>query len=133
MDNNYVLNRSDARLHRLPAALESSWDRETSSDPDAWDDSNQAWGQCAVTALVVQWYLGGQLCRAEVGAGSHYWNWLKSGPVDLTRRQFTAYEPGPEETAARDYVLSFPETRRRYELLLSRVETALSDTSWVLL
>lgn len=46
-------------------------------------------GQCAVTALVVQDLLGGELLRAEVGGCSHYWNLIPGmGEVDLTRAQF---------------------------------------------
>lgn len=122
------LAQADTRMSRLMVALEASWDRETSADPDGWDASNPAWGQCAVTALVIQRYLGGELLRAEVGAASHYWNWLKAGQeVDLTRRQFATYTPRRTETRTRDYVLGSPDTRRRYELLISRVKLLSGD------
>lgn len=54
-----------------------------------WPD-RKPHGQCAVTALVVQDLLGGEILRAEIeGLGSHYWNlvpWM--GEIDLTRAQF---------------------------------------------
>jgi hypothetical protein len=115
---------ADPYLFEVLSAVEASWGRDTSVDPDAWGRSNPAWGQCAATALVLQRYLGGELMRAEVGATSHYWNRLEAGrEVDLTRRQFDSYAPKRIETRTRDYVLSYPDTQRRYELLLSRVKS----------
>jgi hypothetical protein len=116
-----------ARTDRLAAALVSrlaqAWSRETSSDPKQWSASNPAWGQCAVTALIVQELLGGQLLRSTVGTISHYWNQLPSGDeLDLTRQQFgDETEMGPVEFRTREYVLSFPETVRRYDELKQRV------------
>ena len=50
-------------------------------------------GQCAVTALVVQDFLGGELIRAFVCGESHYWNRLPDGSeLDLTADQFALYD-----------------------------------------
>ena len=38
----------------LEALLGKCWKRETSAGPEGWTGENPAWGQCAVTALVVQ-------------------------------------------------------------------------------
>jgi hypothetical protein len=88
----------DERLEHL---IRSCWS-EQSCDPvdrDEWSAENPARGQCAVTALVVQDFLGGELLLAEVlnadgsRQGLHYWNRLPGGvEVDLTREQFTATE-----------------------------------------
>lgn len=76
-----------------------------------------------MTALVVQDHFGGDLIRAVVCGESHYWNRLPLvGDVDLTSRQFERYVlEGPPELRPREYILSFEDTRRRYELLRNRV------------
>jgi len=108
---------------RLAARLLRVWSKDTSSDPENWSPSNPAWGQCAVTALVVQDLLGGELLRCTVGHISHYWNRLPSGEeVDLTCDQFgDAIEMRNVELRTRHYVLQFPDTFRRYEDLRRRL------------
>ena len=88
-------------LADIERAIRSSWSEET-CDPvalDEWSTENPSRGQCAVTSLVVQDFLGGELLLAEVlnadgsRQGLHYWNRLASGvEVDLTREQFSATE-----------------------------------------
>lgn len=110
-------------LHEFARAVASAWCRETSVDPEGWSPANPAWGQCAVTALVVQDLAGGTLVRSDVEGLSHYWNRLADGTeIDLTRSQFpnnVVIGHGDERT--RDYVLSFPATVRRYNTLLQRL------------
>jgi hypothetical protein len=77
--------------------------------------------------LVVQDALGGSLLRTRVDGRSHYFNRLADGSVvDLTIEQFG---PGsvaePSEARERAYVLSFPDTEHRYQLLRDRVLSAL--------
>lgn len=107
----------------LIARLSPAWTSETSSDAAHWSEGNRAWGQCAVTALIVQDMFGGELLRSKVENISHYWNRLPSGEeIDLTRQQFgeTVVLQGIE-TRTREYVLGFPDTRRRYKTLLRRL------------
>jgi hypothetical protein len=123
--------RGCSRLDRLIPALTRCWSRETSADPDRWSVANPAWGQCAVTALIIQDFLGGDLVRCEVAHNSHYWNVLPSGEeIDLTGQQFRDnFIPSTGESRSRRHVLGFPETRRRYEALLAAVlaDLALVD------
>lgn len=117
---------------RLEKALEQSWGRETSSNPSKWSSDNPAYGQCAVTALVVQDVFLGRLLRVVAISPdekvSHYYNELPApkGVVDLTRRQFpkgtTFTAP---EYRERDYVLSNPETAARYDILIRKVAANL--------
>jgi hypothetical protein len=104
------------RLDELACKLERSWARETSADPVHWTAENSAYGQCAVTALVVQDHFGGELLRARVNGISHYWNRLPAGlEVDFTRKQFGSNPSVPiGEVKSREFVLSFPETVNRY-------------------
>ena len=108
----------------LASTLRTRWSAATSVDEKAWSADNPAWGQCAVTSLVVQDRFGGCLLRARFNGTTHYWNRLPSGEeVDLTREQFGAVADFPEgEERDRDYVLSFPDTARRYRLLVESVQ-----------
>jgi hypothetical protein len=116
---------------RLEAILAQSWCRETSYTPERWTPANPAYGQCAVTALIVRDYLGGDIVRgtAKPPAGrsvSHYYNRIRGRDVDLTARQFPAgtaisaskvVEPGA--------LLAHLPVRERYELLRARVARRL--------
>lgn len=110
----------------LFAAIRRSWAADTSVDSE-WSVKCPALGQCAVTALVVQDYLGGQLVRAEVEGVSHYWNKFNDGEIDLTREQFMHFSPKVISTRSRSYVLSSPDTLRRYEILKERVGASLGQ------
>jgi hypothetical protein len=119
--------------HKVSAALSQSWSLETSYDPAGWSEHNSAWGQCAVSALIVQDLLGGELLVGKVNGIEHYWNELPDGrQVDLTKHQFgrIASLEGPSQVS-REFVLSFPETRTRYERLRRRVLARLGDQSLV--
>ncbi len=136
----------------LEQALQASWCKETSSNP-LWNLRNPAKGQCAVTALVVQDYHGGEIVwteailptwkkvKLEYTSGtvppdkivSHYFNFVHTMEKDYTRQQFprkTQMTLGIPRlqgfSSTRDYVLSNPDTVRRYELLKGLVEERLS-------
>ncbi len=123
----------------LKEAFKNSWMRETAVDPLAWSPENPAWGQCVVTALIVQDCFGGKLLRAffdvtvngQTQNVSHYWNQLPDGrEIDFTGEQFlkegivhSTIPPGKEKT--REYVLSYPDTVTRYKLLEKKVREYL--------
>jgi hypothetical protein len=112
----------------LMRAIRDSWTSGTSYDPELWSDENPAWGQCAITALVVQDHLGGDILRAGNGEITHFWNSIDGHEIDLTSEQFSVlplWTTGPE-LVTRDYVLAWPSTRSRYEELRSRVARALT-------
>lgn len=121
--------------------LRRCWSADTSSDPDHWQQANPAWGQCAVTACLVQDILGGDILwtMAICPDGreySHYFNAFSDGTIyDLTREQFplgTEFSPcdgcpktcgnGKSYATTRDYVLSFPATDHRYQLMRRRLK-----------
>jgi len=108
----------------LRLRLEEAWSAETAVDTNCWQRQNPAEGQCAVTALIVQDIFGGELLRSTVRGISHYWNQLHGGEhVDLTLEQFGSSPELDSEPVLRprSYVLSFPETRERYERLRQKV------------
>jgi hypothetical protein len=113
-------------IDQLTRAIRLAWTPQTSV-ADYWDTANPARGQCAPTALVVQDSLGGELLRGELEGTSHYWNLLPDGTeVDLTREQFKRFEPGSIQPRTREYVLSYPDTDRRYRILSQRVKKHLA-------
>jgi hypothetical protein len=116
------------KLAALRERLERAWSRSTSAEPTVWTASNPAWGQCAITALVVQDHFGGELLRGQMREGSHYWNRLADGTdVDLTLQQFSE---SPEflnvETRSRDEVLAHPDTASRYNILKRRCSDSMA-------
>jgi hypothetical protein len=115
-------------IEQLQAALEQSWGKETTYFPERWSSESPATGQGAVTALVVQDYLGGKLLRTTVGPQSYYLNELPDGTqVNLTASQFavgTTFSTPEERT--REYVLGTPATVTRYQLLKERVAALLA-------
>lgn len=122
-----VARSADPNGNDLEIALRDSWSAATSAEPESWNPANPAKGQCAVSALIIQDHLGGQLVRAETAKGSHYWNRLPDGTeIDITRDQFTKGELiSPGEERGRAYVLSFPATRVRYRHLRRAVAQKL--------
>jgi hypothetical protein len=125
-------------IDQLKSAIEASWAADTSFCSEEWTPHNRARGQCVVTSLVVQHYLGGELQKVDTvfhgKPESHYYNVLPDGSeIDLTRGQYP-----PDQTLTpsmvnlhgfkdpRDKMLHEPKTRANYELLLARVRKCLS-------
>jgi hypothetical protein len=121
----------------LEKALQSSWGSKTSSEPFKWTKENKTLGQCAVTSLIIQDYLGGEIvwANAKLPDGreiSHYFNNIDGVEKDFTRKQFpqgTTISSGipriNQSTSTREYILSFPVTKLRYNILKERVDKYL--------
>lgn len=112
-------------IEELNNILDKSWNKDTChcSLKNYWNDQNKSLGQCAVTALIVNDFLGGKIMGCMCETGSHYYNLINNQVVDLTKSQFTEipnYELGEERT--REYLLSNEDTRYRYKLLLESVK-----------
>lgn len=119
---------------RLSTALKSSWSERTAHPTDAekWSKEHPSVGQCAVTSLVVEDYLNGEIHRNP--NMNHYWNRLPSGAfVDFTHEQFgldSAIES--KGTAERGKLLrgaraKEARTRDRYRTLRHRVKAHLKQ------
>ena len=108
---------------RLQTALRAAWTPETSYDPAGWSASNPAWGQCAVTALIIQDHCGGNIISGFVNGVPHFWNRLPTDEdLDLTLIQFgDAARHSRAQLCEREYILSYPDTVRRYQQLQERV------------
>src|SRR5689334_17253253 len=105
----------------IESAIESSWSIDTTYCVDGYAARDPASGNCAVTALLLQELLGGELMQGwatEPGqpGTAHYWNRIDGFDVDLTWRQFA---PGTilTNTALADYHILVENEwmRERYE------------------
>jgi hypothetical protein len=130
-------NRQEV-IDKLKEILRKAWSKETSADPENWSNENPAYGQCAVTALIVNDIFGGKIVWAEVDVNgkkvSHYFNVVEGEEIDLTREQFpkgTIVPKGVDKTkgfpSTRDYILSYESTRKRYEILKKRFMDVLEE------
>jgi len=133
-DTNSVHLKGEAvDIITLKQLLLKAWCKETATKGD-WTPDNPSLNQCAITALVVQDYFGGDLLRCLMTNGdSHYWNRLPDGTeVDLTEDQFALIEGKPLKNdyviRERKYVLSFPDTMERYHLLKHLLALAIIQT-----
>lgn len=126
-------------IQQLMLALQTNWSEETSFTPAEWTKENPARGQCLVSTLVIQDYLGGDIRRYSVKANNfketHYCNILPSEAVfDSTAAQYS--EPVQltitpislkGHTTARERYIADPDTRTKYELLKESVSSTLSQ------
>ena len=125
---------------KLTSVIRSAWNSETTSIPDEWDaETNPARGQCVPTALVVQDYAGGDIIRVATDINgareTHYRNILPDGtPMDVSGDQYPdsqVFTDAPvvgtvEFSTLREYMLSYPATRHRYELLAAAVNELMA-------
>lgn len=116
-------------LAQLRIALTASWTARTASPLVAWTPHNPSSGQCAVSALVLQDYCGGKICRCVVTDTPHYFNRIDDQVVDSTAAQFGMVEIDYDASTvrSRQRILRHADTRRRYELLKGRVERFLVE------
>ena len=119
------------KIDDLYKILCQAWSKETAFGDWRYDCPEM--NQCAITALVVQDFMGGKIMRCEMTDGdSHYWNRLLNyKEVDITEKQFQYIEGKPlrdtAEYRTRQYILSFPKTMKRYGLLLQRIADVRID------
>jgi len=96
-----------------------------------WKPTVPALNQCAVAALVVQDMCGGTILRAPMSDGDgHYYNAINGEHVDPTESQLEHIDAtvdfGKASPRTRQYILSYPDTMRRYSILLGRLSALLT-------
>ena len=124
-------------------ALQFSWAADTAFDTSEWSEENKARGQCVVSSLVIQDYLGGELVRYTIEEGdlheTHYANVLDGGVIlDTTASQYiqpVTMRIKPVElknfASIREKRLADDSTRKRYEILKARVDQLLANNTSV--
>src|SRR3989338_958114 len=126
-------------------AIQKSWWMDTSADMENWSEDNPAWGQCAVTALTVQDFLGGEILRLDLTKHpdpkvavmrSHYFNRINGEMLDVSSDQFGdinrfyAFRSSNGIIVRnRHYFLKNQDTRSRYAHLRYNVAKLLGKNS----
>lgn len=119
-------------LGDLYAILRKAWCRETAypACQAEWVESDPSYGQCAITAMLVQDMFGGTIHRIRVrGGGTHYFNKIDGHYIDLTVEQFDLYNIPvsyePNEEMPREHCEKNADTAKRYHLLIERISAVL--------
>lgn len=127
-------------IQELESTIRQAWAKRTDDySQELLKADEPSAGQCAVTALVVQDYFGGEIVNTiatsphnPVVSCSHYFNIIDECEIDLTKQQFidgvkfSKAEPKTKGfSSTRDYMLSYPATAERYLVLKSRVVVPL--------
>lgn len=106
--------------------LRQAWCRETAhpSYQADWSEDNPAYGQCAVTALVMQEIIGGKIYECTICKKKHFYNVAPDGQkYDFTQEQFNGLivTPSRMRERTRESLLKVENVKNRYELLKSRI------------
>lgn len=79
-----------------------------------------------ITDLVINDYFGGSICKIHVDDVSHYFNIIDDNVFDLTSIQFNKeVDYSNYEVISKEKILSNEDTKRRYNLLKSRLQSKL--------
>lgn len=116
-------------LVELLGRLRQAWTADTSSIPIQWKPDNPAWGQCAVTAILVNCFVGGLIIRGLMNHGrTHYWNISKTGEsFDLTREQFSELHIVDATVVDADSLLADDDFSYRYTKMLQNLAKVTID------
>ena len=92
-----------------------------------WTEDNPSYGQCCVTALVIQDLYGGDIYSCKVGNNRHFVNIINERIVDETADQFGGkskikYIDGSFKLRTKESLLKNKDVKERYELLKARLE-----------
>ena len=94
---------------------------------ELWSPENPSYGMCAITALIVNDYFGGEIAKIYVDNDSHYFNLIDNQIIDLTSEQFgheidyTGYKVVKRQDILTD------DTRKRYNVLKNELEKQLTS------
>lgn len=122
-------------LSQLTYFLNQCWSKETCYPllQSKWNEKERSIGQCAVTALILNEYFGGKICKCKVGEISFYFNKINDEIIDLTGEQFgdinIQYEPFKEKT--REQLLENEDTKKRYQLLKLKLDQKLESSETI--
>lgn len=110
-------------LEDLNKALQNSFTKDLcyKKVQDNWTEENKTLGMCAITSLVVNDYMKGEIVKIKVDEISHYFNIINNEIVDLTSSQFNKeIEHKNYQIVDRKTILT-EDTIKRYQKLKKRV------------
>jgi len=114
-------NISSPSVEKLRNALLISWGIESST---LWKQHNPAAGQCGVTTLVVNDFLGGEIVKTRFGDVWHFYNIIEGALMDFTESQFVAPLEYTNTASNRDEAFS-DTNASQYAYLKSTVQNCL--------
>ncbi len=91
----------------------------------SWNNDNKYFRMSLITALIVNDYFGGDICKIYVAGISHYYNLIDSEIIDLTSKQFNLdIDYKNYEIINREKILT-DDTKYRYNILKKRLVNKL--------
>ena len=119
------------KLDKLEKILINIYSKETCY-PDCkeqWNIDNKTLGHCAIVALLINDYFGGNICKIKINGISHYFNIINDKIIDFTSDQFKVdkIDYSNYVIKPRDEVLNTEDTNERYQLLKLKVKLNLID------
>jgi hypothetical protein len=108
-------------IEELKEILLKVYDKSTvhSKWKSKWIKENPTYGQCVPTALLVQYYFGGDIYKHDTEL--HYYNVIEGKIIDLTKDQFP-YRLDYSKGKKKQPILSQSKTKERFAILKSKVE-----------
>ena len=108
-------------LNELYAVLRKCWRADTAypNCQKDWKSNDPSYGQCAITAALVNDMFGGTIHRIDTkGGGTHYFNKIDGQWVDLAFEQFVlyhqTYKETPNKEIPRNRTCQSGDSRNRY-------------------
>ena len=89
-----------------------------------WNENNKFLGMCAITALIVNDYFGGDICKMYVNGISHYFNLIDDKIVDLTSKQFENEIKYIDYEIVKRVNMITEDTNHRYNLFKNKLQNA---------
>ena len=118
-------------LDRLKKILNNLYSKETCYPGcrGQWNNDNKTLGHCAIVALLISDYFGGNICKIKVNEISHYFNYIDDKIIDFTASQFKIDKIDYSDyiIKTRDEILKNEDTKKRYEMLKLKVKLSLID------
>lgn len=91
----------------------------------SWNNDNKYFGMSLITALIINDYFGGNICKIYVAGISHYYNLIDNEIIDLTSKQFNLdIDYKNYEIINREKILT-DDTKYRYNILKKRLVNKL--------
>ena len=119
------------KLDKLEKILNNLYSKETCYPTcrNQWNNDNKTLGHCAIVALIINDYFGGDICKIKVNDISHYFNHINDKIVDFTSDQFKTdkIDYSNYVLKTREEILINDNTRIRYEILKLKLKLSLID------
>ena len=119
------------KLDKLEKILNNLYSKETCypTCKNQWNNDNKTLGHCAIVALIINDYFGGDICKIKVNDISHYFNHINDKIVDFTSDQFKTdkIDYSNYVLKTREEILINDNTRIRYEILKLKLKLSLID------